>query len=88
MDAVSGATPLGLVKEGLGNGESMDSLMANIPSYFEMFMGNSGGSLGEVSALFLLLGGIFLLYKKVITWQIPVSFLGSGARFCNHPLAC
>lgn len=83
LDAITGATPLGIVKEGLGNGESMESLMAKVPSYTDMFIGNNGGSLGEVSALLLLLGGLFLLYKKVISWHIPVSFMGSVLVFAG-----
>ena len=46
-----------------------------------MFIGNMGGSLGEMSAIALLLGGIFLLIRKVITWHIPVAVLGTMAAF-------
>ncbi len=81
LDAVTGPTPLGIVKEGLRNGESVEKLMSQVPDYVSLLLGNSGGSLGEVSALFLLLGGIFLLYKKVITWHIPLSFMGSVLIF-------
>ncbi len=81
VDASSGATPLAIVKEGLGKGESVTDLMAQIPSFTDMFIGISGGSLGEVSAFLLLLGGLFLIYKKVITWHIPVSFIVSMVLF-------
>ncbi len=81
LDAITGPTPLGIVKEGLDNGEPMSDLMSQIPSYTQMFIGESGGSLGEVSALLLLLGGIFMLLRKIITWHIPVSFLGSVIIF-------
>lgn len=81
LDAVTGPTPLGVVKEGIGNGESMTDLMSQIPDYTQLFLGQSGGSLGEVSALFLLLGGIYMLIRKIITWHIPVSFLGSVIVF-------
>ena len=81
LDAITGPTPLGVVKEGLGNGENMADLMSQIPSYTELFIGQSGGSLGEVSAFFLLLGGLYMLYRKIISWHIPVSFLGAVVIF-------
>jgi Na+-translocating ferredoxin:NAD+ oxidoreductase subunit D len=74
-DAVSGATPLGIISEGLKNGEMMPQLMDKIPSHMMMFFGYMGGSMGEISALALILGGIYLLWKKIITWHIPVSIL-------------
>jgi len=83
LDAVTGATPLGIVKEGIKNGEPMADLMNQVPSYTEMFMGQNGGSLGEVSAFLLLIGGIYMLYRKIITWHIPVSFLGSVIVFAG-----
>jgi len=81
LDVSTGATPLSVIKEGIKNGEPISSLMEQIPSYFEMFIGKMGGSLGEVSALFLILGGIYLLIRKVITWHTPVSVLGSIVIF-------
>ena len=75
LDAMTGATPLGIVKEGLRNGESAVELAQKIPSEVQMLMGNMGGSLGEVAGLAIILGLIWLLYKKVITWHIPVSML-------------
>ena len=74
-DAVTGATPLGLIKEGLMFGETMTNISANLPSNLEMFLGLSGGSIGEMSALALLIGGIYLLARKVITWHIPITML-------------
>ncbi|MFD1292333.1 RnfABCDGE type electron transport complex subunit D [Lutibacter holmesii] len=74
-DAVTGATPLGLIKEGLMFGDTMTNISATLPSNLDMFLGLSGGSIGEMSAVALLLGGIYLLYKKVITWHIPVTML-------------
>ncbi len=65
LDAVSTATPLAELAEG------------KIPSLFDTFIGNIGGAIGETSALALLIGGIYLLVKKVISWHIPVSFIGS-----------
>jgi len=80
-DAVTGATPLSVIKEGLKNGESISGLMDKIPTHLQMFYGHMGGSMGEVAAAALLLGFIYLLIRKVITWHIPVSVLGSVALF-------
>jgi electron transport complex protein RnfD len=80
-DAVTGATPLAIIKEGLKNGEPLSSLMNQIPTPAQMFLGNMGGSLGEIAAVALLIGFIYLLIKKVITWHIPVSVIGSMAIF-------
>lgn len=74
-DAVTGATPLGIVKEGLQYGETMTELSSKIPSLAELFLGISGGSIGEMSGLALLLGGIYLLVRRVISWHIPVTML-------------
>ncbi len=81
-DAQTGATPLAIVKEGLNNGQTFSSIMDSMPySYGEMFIGQMGGSLGEISAAALILGGLFLLFRKIITWHIPVSILGTVAIF-------
>lgn len=76
-DAVSGPTALGVLKEGLMKGDAMEHLMGVIPSYQNLFLGGVGGSLGEVSALALILGGIYMLIRKIITWHIPISYIGS-----------
>lgn len=80
-DAVTGATPLSIVKEGLKNGEPFQQLISQIPAPANMFLGNMGGSIGEVAAVALLIGFIWLLYKKIITWHIPVSVIGSLVIF-------
>jgi electron transport complex protein RnfD len=80
-DAITGATPLAIIKEGIKNGESLSSLMGKIPTTFNMFMGKMGGSMGEVAAFALLLGFAYMLYKKIITWHIPVSIIGTVAIF-------
>ncbi|NBI05740.1 RnfABCDGE type electron transport complex subunit D [Senegalia massiliensis] len=67
-DAVSTATPLAILK-----GEAEGTL----PSITNVLMGNIGGSLGETSALLLIIGGLYLLYRGVITWKIPVSYIGT-----------
>jgi len=80
-DAVTGATPLAIIKEGIKNGESLASLMGKVPDTIHLFMGKIGGSMGEVAAFALLLGFAYLLYRKIITWHIPVSVIGSVAIF-------
>jgi electron transport complex protein RnfD len=80
-DAVTGATPLGLLSEGLKNGEAVSAIMDKIPSHMQLFYGRMGGSMGEVAAVALIIGGIYLLWKKIITWHIPVSILVTVALF-------
>lgn len=75
-DAITGATPLSIIK-GLSSG--VEGYTADmLPSTLTMLLGGHGGSLGEVSALALLLGGIYLIYKRIITWYIPVAVLASS----------
>lgn len=76
-DAITGETPLALLGAGLKKGMPIDEILGTMPTYFDMFFGSVSGSMGEVSALALLLGGVFLIVKKVITWHIPVAVLGS-----------
>ncbi len=79
VDAITGATPLGIIKEGVQYGQTMTEISARIPSEMDMFLGLTSGSLGEMSAVALLLGGIYLLVRKVISWHIPVMVLVSLA---------
>jgi electron transport complex protein RnfD len=78
-DSFTGATPLGILKEGLRSGKSLAQIASDsqLPSYFDMFWGNMSGSLGEISAIAILIGGAYLLWKKIITWHIPAAVLGS-----------
>lgn len=78
-DATTGATPLGIVKEGLMMGENMEQIYTKLPTQTELFLGLTGGSLGEMSALALLLGGLYLLIRRVILWHIPVFMLSTMA---------
>ncbi|MFA5087525.1 MAG: RnfABCDGE type electron transport complex subunit D [Candidatus Omnitrophota bacterium] len=82
-DALTGATPLAILKEGIKNGEKVLDLMPQLPSYADLFLGNIGGCIGEISALALILGFIYLLYKKIITWHIPVSMVGTISVFAG-----
>ena len=73
-DAMTAATPLNLMKQiAGGNIEALKDL----PSSFDLLIGNNGGGLGEVSALALLLGLAYMLWKKIITWHIPISILAT-----------
>ncbi len=80
-DAMSGATPLAFVKEALKKGTSLDQIMPDLPSYSDMLFGLRSGSLGEIAALALIIGFIYLLWRKVITWHIPVFVIGTMAAF-------
>jgi electron transport complex protein RnfD len=71
IDAVAGATILNLDKMG-----TLQSLQLKIP-YLNLLWGNIAGSLGETSALLLLLGGLYLIYKGVIDWRIPGAYLST-----------
>jgi electron transport complex protein RnfD len=75
LDASTGATPLNIMKEGMKNGESMSEILLNIPSYQDMFIGRMGGSAGEIATAALLIGLVYLLIRKIITWHIPISIL-------------
>jgi electron transport complex protein RnfD len=79
LDAVSSATTLGHLKTELGRGISLDAASDGIASLWQMSWGQSSGSLGETSALLLLLGGLFMLAKRIITWHIPLAMLGTLA---------
>jgi len=81
LDAVTGATPLSIIKEGIKNGEPLSELMKKVPDTMDLLIGKMGGSMGEVAALALLLGFVWLLYKKIITWHIPVSIIATIALF-------
>ena len=72
FDALSGATPLAAVKHGVA---------PDVLGVQELLLGNMPGSLGEVAALALICGFVYLLWRRVITWQIPVSVLGTMAVF-------
>jgi len=80
-DAVTGATPLAILKEGINNGETVSSLMNGVPEHMQLFMGHMGGSMGEISALALILGFGFMLWRKIITWHIPVFIVGTIFAF-------
>ena len=75
VDAFSGATPLGAVKEGLKNGMTLSEMKVDDLSFTQQFFFNMGGSAGEFSAIALILGFIYLLCRRVIKATIPVTIL-------------
>ena len=87
IDAETAATPLALMKAAIkGDTTALDSL----PSVWDMFIGSSSGCLGEVSVAALLIGFIYMLWKKIITWHIPISifvtvFVFSGLMWLIDP---
>lgn len=78
IDTVSSATVLGGVKTGFTQESTIDQTLSNIDyNLLASLWGHSNGSLGETSAILILLGGLFLLYKRIITWHIPVAMVAS-----------
>ncbi len=74
LDAETAATPLALMKQAVhGDASALDQL----PSAVDMFIGNNPGCIGEVSALALLIGLVYMLWRKIISWHIPVSILAT-----------
>ncbi len=81
-DAVSGATPLGIVKEGLMQGQTLQQIFdLHDFSYVQMLFVNMGGSAGEISAIAIIIGFIYLLARKVIRPYITLSILVTVAVF-------
>ncbi len=70
-DSITTATPLGILKEGGGE----------LPSYLDLFLGKTGGCLGETCALAILIGGAYLIARRVISPVIPVTYLATAAVF-------
>ena len=73
LDATTGATMLGQMKMGELTPENVDLM--------NIFIGNMGGSLGEMSAIALIIGGLYMLMRGIITWHIPVTMIGTVALF-------
>lgn len=74
-DVITGPTPLAIVKEGFGAGKTMESMHNELPTHMDYLVGQMGGSMGEISGIALILGGLYMVWKKIITWEIPVSML-------------
>jgi electron transport complex protein RnfD len=78
LDAETGATPLSLMKQAIKSGDA--SLLDQLPSSLDLFLGNhpdGAGAMGEICALALIIGLLYMLWRKIITWHIPVSILGT-----------
>jgi electron transport complex protein RnfD len=80
VDAATGATPLALAKATLKSGGSVSDVMAQL-NMNDLLIGFKSGSFGEVAAIALLVGGAYLLLRRVISWHIPVAVLGTMAAF-------
>jgi electron transport complex protein RnfD len=79
-DAVSGATALGMVGEAVAHPEGLAGV-GPMFTHLDLFLGTIPGSIGEISALAILVGGLFMVWKKIILWESPVFFLGGLALF-------
>ena len=76
LDTETGATPLALMKDAIKSGDS--SVLDQLPSSLDLFLGNhpdGAGAIGEICALALIIGLCYMLWKKIITWHIPVSII-------------
>lgn len=86
VDVQTGATPLSIMKEAIKSGDA--SVLDKLPDSMALLLGDPGinngaGTIGEVCALALLLGLAYMLWKKIITWHIPVSILATVFVFCG-----
>jgi electron transport complex protein RnfD len=81
LDATTGATPLAIIKEGVDAGMPISELMSQIPSYTNLLLGGLGGCVCEISAIGLIIGFVYMLWKKIITWHTPISMLATIVVF-------
>ncbi|MDR2928670.1 MAG: RnfABCDGE type electron transport complex subunit D [Cytophagaceae bacterium] len=81
IDAATGATPLSVMKNGLAAGKPVSEIMAELPTYVDLFFGYTGGSAGEIAGIALVLGFLYMLFRKIITWHIPVVVVATIAAF-------
>lgn len=86
VDAQTGATPLSIMKEAIKSGDP--TVLDRLPDSVSLLLGNPGinhgaGTIGEICALALIIGLIYMLWKKIITWHIPVSILATVFVFCD-----
>lgn len=90
VDASTGATPLAILKEAVKSGTPISQIMSTgeIPGYREMVLGNMGGSLGEVAALALVVGFVYMLLRKIISWHIPVAIFATVFVFAGILHVC
>lgn len=81
LDGVSSATPLAIIKNAGGSASVVDTLSENGTSLLNMFLGNIGGTIGETSALAILIGAAYLFLRKIISWEIPVCYISVFSVF-------
>jgi electron transport complex protein RnfD len=84
LDAETGATPLAIMKEAIKSGDA--SVLDRLPDSLSLLLGNhpdGAGAMGEICALALLLGLAFMLWRKIITWHIPVSIIATVFVFAG-----
>lgn len=81
VDGVSQATPLALIKNADKTVAVTETLASNGVSLFDMFIGTTGGVIGETSAIAILIGAAYLFIKRIINWRIPVTYLASFSIF-------
>ena len=79
-DAETGATPLALMKQAIKTGDS--SVLEKLPDAFTLLLGDhsawgGAGTIGEICGLALIMGFVYMLYRRIITWHIPVSIIGT-----------
>jgi len=77
IDSLSSASALGVVRTELHQGHALSTIMTSGFDSQSLALGFISGSLGETSALLIILGGIFLLFKRIYTWHVPVAMMGS-----------
>lgn len=82
VDSITGATPLAFVKEALAQGKNLSDILP-MDYLNNAIFGFKDGSLGEIAGVLILLGGVVMMLRKVITWHIPVAVLGSMAIFAS-----
>lgn len=70
VDALTYSTPMAMIKGGA------EAVSGTLPSYMDLFLGNVGGCIGETSALALLIGGLYLVFRRIIHWEVPVTYIG------------
>jgi len=92
VDAVSGASPMAVLKKGLAQPDSVAASLTDqfsgvldgqAPSLWDAFWGNIGGNIGEVSALLLLAGAVYLVVRGYVRWYVPVLYLGTVALLAS-----
>lgn len=81
LDGITSATPLALIKNADSSVNVLDTLIQNGTSLLNMFLGNIGGTIGETSALAILIGAAYLFIRRIITWEIPVCYLATFSIF-------